>query len=93
MSWFRMAWANTKLDYIQLHGKQVHLDPQALSANTLGLQGTESFREHDVSQSTSPALLLSEQKLSNSHRLLPNSTNFNVGCVSTSHECGDRLVN
>lgn len=49
MSKFRMGWANTKMGYIQVHGKQVHLDPQALSANTLGLQGTESFREYNVS--------------------------------------------
>ena len=92
VSKFRMGWPNTKMGYIQLHRKQVHLDSGALSANTLGLQGTESFREHNVSQSTSPALLRSEQKLPASHRLLSNSTNFNVGYVSTSHECGHHLV-
>lgn len=80
------------MDYIQVHGKQGRLDPQALSANTLGLQGTESFREHNVSQSASPVLLRSEQKLSTSHRLLSSSTNFNAGCVSTSHESSDHLV-
>lgn len=92
VSKFRMGRANTKVGYIWLHKKEINVDLQAFSAKMLGLKGTENFREHNVSQSASPALLRSKQRLLASHRLLPNSTNINVGCVSSSHGCGDHLV-
>lgn len=82
---------NTEMDFIQLHRKQVDLDRQAsLCSHSRTAEWKASGK---TMSSTSLALVRSKQKLSTSYRLLSNSTNFNVGHLSTSRECGDHLVN
>lgn len=71
----------------RLHRKYVHLDLCYITraAGNWYLQREENFP-------TGPVMLRSEQKLTSSCRLPPNSTNFNVACMPTSHKPDDSLV-
>lgn len=71
----------------RLHGKYVHWDLCYITraAGNWYFQRIENFP-------TGPVTLQSEQKLTSSCRLPPNSTNFNVACMSKLHKPDDSLV-